>query len=264
LAIIDGREVWQSDRNGEWTRITSVEASKALCLFPTAHSLFVGASEAHLFSLRDHALEPVPSLDTVPGREDWYTPWGGPPDIRSIAADPSGTVYVNVHVGGIVRSADGGESWQPTIDIDADVHQVLYDADSSLLLAASAVGLAISTNRGGSWRFHTEGLHGTYLRAVAVAGDVILVTASTGPSTRRSAVYRTSAHDRESFERCRRGLPEWFSDNINTFCLSAANSRVAFGTSDGQVFSSSDQGQSWNVVAERLPRVLCIAVAAEH
>lgn len=261
LAIVDGREVWQHDADGAWTQLASVEGAKALCVFPTVDQLFVGASEAQLYSLRNHTLEPVHSLESAEGREDWYTPWGGAPDVRSIAADPTGTIYVNVHVGGILRSADGGASWQPTIDVDTDAHQVIFDATSELLLAATGVGFAISTDRGDSWQIETEGLHGTYLRAVAVARDTILIAASTGPSTKRGAIYRRSMNGDQAFERCRGDLPEWFSDNIDTFCLAARNSEVVFGTSDGQVFASSDQGQTWSLLAERLPRVLSVLLA---
>ena len=263
LAILDSREVWRADGSDAWRQIASLETSRALCLSRTASQVFVGTSESHLFALRDRSLEAVPSFETAQGREGWYTPWGGPPDIRSIAVDPSGAVYVNVHVGGIVRSTDGGGPWEPTIDIDADVHEVLYDAASGSLLAASAVGLGVSGDRGESWRFYTEGLHDTYLRAVAVAGDTVLVTASTGPSTRRGAIYRWAASGGESLERCRHGLPEWFPDNIDTFCLSASNLRAVIGTSDGQVFVSSDRGQSWDAVAEHLPRILCVTLAKD-
>jgi RND family efflux transporter MFP subunit len=34
------------------------------------------------------------------------------------------TKLVNVHVGGIPRSVDSGATWAPTIDVDADVHEV--------------------------------------------------------------------------------------------------------------------------------------------
>jgi hypothetical protein len=32
-------------------------------------------------------------------------------------------VYVGVHVGGIIRSDDGGETWTDTIDLHVDVHR---------------------------------------------------------------------------------------------------------------------------------------------
>jgi photosystem II stability/assembly factor-like uncharacterized protein len=177
-----------------------------------------------------------------------------------MSVDPSGLVYVNVHVGGVVRSTDNGRSWTPTIDVHADVHEVLVDPISGLVLAASAHGLAVSRNQGESWRFETGGLHGRYLRAVTVAGETILISASTGPFTKRAAVYRRPAHGDKSFERCQRGLPAWFSENINTACLAASGSWVVFGTSTGEVFLSADEGQSWCLLAEGLPPVRCVTL----
>lgn len=261
LAIVNHREIWQSSSDDSWNHIASLENLKANCLLTTTDKLIVGTSDAHLFTLRDKALELVQSFENVQGRQYWYTPWGGPPDVRSISADPSDTMYVNIHVGGIVRSTDSGRSWQPTIDIHADVHQVIFDPNSGLLLAASAFGLAVSNDNGESWQFITDGLHGNYLRAVAVIDRSVFVTASTGPSTDRAALYRGTLGENISFERCRQGLPEWFSDNIDTFCLATSDSCVSFGTSDGFVFISLDKGQNWTIAARDLPPVRCVAIA---
>ena len=169
-AIADGQEVWRSAGDGEWSRVAGLEDLRANCVLPSPAGLFVGTSEANLYALRGDALEPARSFDEVAGRDSWFTPWGGPPDVRSMSADPAGAVYANVHVGGIVRSVDGGTSWQPTVDIHSDVHQVLFEAGASLVLAASARGLGLSADGGESWRFDGDGLHGNYLRAVAVSG----------------------------------------------------------------------------------------------
>ncbi|WKZ17097.1 MAG: hypothetical protein QY317_07205 [Candidatus Jettenia caeni] len=260
-AIINHQEIWQSGINGVWAHIASIDSAKANCLLVTMDGLFIGTSEAHLLVLKGKTFEIVRSFEEVQGRQNWYTPWGGPPDVRSISADPTGTIYVNVHVGGILRSTDGGKSWQPTIDIHADVHQVIFDPDSGLVLAASALGLGISDDGGESWQFVTDGLHGNYLRAVAVIDRTVFVTASTGPTTNRAAIYRKSLDEGASFERCRQGLPEWFSDNINTFCLAASDSCISFGTSDGFVFVSLDKGQNWSVAAKGLQPVRCMAFA---
>lgn len=224
-------------------------------MLPTATGLLLGTSEAHLFALRSNTLEQIRSFDAAPGRETWYTPWGGPPDVRSMSADLCGALYVNVHVGGVVRSVDNGRSWTPTTDVHTDIHQVLVEPSSGLVLAASARGLAISDDRGASWRFETRGLHGHYLRAVAVAGETILITASTGPHTRRATVYHRPLRGDVPFKRCWRGLPEWFPENIDTACLAALGSWTAFGTSDGMLFLSADEGQHWRVLAEGLPPV---------
>ena len=260
-AIVDQGEVWRSRKGGDWSQVALVENLKANCVLPGEVGPFIGTSEARLFALRGEALEAVDSFDEVEGREEWHTPWGGPPDVRSMSADPSGTVYVNVHVGGVVRSTDRGGSWEPTIDINSDIHQVLFDPGSGLVLAASARGLADSADGGESWIFDTDGLHGSYTRAVAVANGTVLVSASTGPSTDRAAVYRRPLEGGEPFERCEQGLPEWFPNNIDTFCLAASGSSVAFGTSEGRVFLSLDAGQSWAEAADDLPPVRCLAVA---
>lgn len=259
-AIVDGRQVWHSATEGSWKQIASFDTLQANCLLFPSSGILVGASEAHLFALRDGALAPVPSFEQTEGRDTWFTPWGGPPDVRSMSADRDGTVYVNVHVGGVLRSEDGGKSWHPTIEVHADVHQVLCDPGSGQVLAATACGLAVSADGGRSWKFETEGLHGKYLRAVAVAGETVLVTASTGPFTRRAAVYRRPVAGGGHFERCALGLPHWFSKNIDTFCLAAYGPEVAFGTSAGKVFASLDQGRSWTVAAEGLPAVRCLTL----
>jgi hypothetical protein len=260
-AIVDQREVWQADAAGLWSRIAALESLRANCLLPTAHGLLLGTSDAHLFCLRGGTLEPVRPFDAVPGREEWHNPGGSPADVRSMAAEPSGAVYVNVHVGGIVRSADAGQSWTPTIDVHADVHQVAYAADAGLVLAAAARGLAVSNDQGKTWQFETSGLHGCYLRAVAAAGGTVLVTASTGPFTRQAAVYRKPVERSAPFERCGEGLPEWFSDNINTLCLAASDSWVTFGTTAGDLYVSADEGRHWEKVATDLPPVRCVAFA---
>ena len=266
-AIVDGKEIWHAAPGGDWKRATSIDGQETNCLLLTSSGTFVGTSEAHLFLLRDGELERVHSFDQTEGRDTWFTPWGGPPDVRSMSADPKGAVYANVHVGGVPRSEDGGKSWHPTIDVEADVHQVLCDPGSGLVLAATAGGLAVSADGGRSWEFDTQGLHGDYLRAVAVAGETVLVTASTGPFTHRAALYRRPVSGGGHFagggyfERCEKGLPKWFSKNIDTYCLAGCDAQVAFGTSEGEVFVSLDQGRSWTVAAEGLPAVRCLALA---
>ena len=63
-----------------------------------------------------------------------------------------------------------------------------------------------------------------------------------------------------NFERCRIGLPEWFSSNIDTYCLSASGQAVAFGTDTGSMFASWDEGESWQEVTTGLAPVRCVLV----
>ena len=240
--------------NGEgWQEIAKIEGRRANCLLPARTGLFVGTSEAHLLKEEGGQLVSLDTFDSAPGRVDWFTPWGGPPDVRSLAEDAGGVLYCNVHVGGILRSDDGGTTWAPTIEIRSDVHEVTAPAER--VIAATAWGLATSTDKGASWEFTDAGLHATYARAVAVAGDVVVMSASSGPRGDASTLYRRSLDDSGDFTRCGGELPEWFSDNINTGCLAARGETVLFGTEDGKLFLSGDAGGTFARVAANLAPV---------
>lgn len=176
---------------------------------------------------------PVSSFEDAPTKDEWYTPWGGPPDVRSLSVSPEGVVFVNVHVGGILRSVDGCASWEATIDLHTDVHQVLALGGGRVLAACGDGGLASSRDNGSTWSLAVEGLRATYCRAVAVAGDDVFVSASQGPGGQGSAVYRRGLDDDEApFEVVVDGL----SGNVDSGMLVAET--------DGSVRYSVD-GRSW-------------------
>ena len=255
--LADGSEVLRL-RDSEVESIGSVEGETGRCLLPFGDGALVGTGNARLASVREGSSELLSAFDAADGRDDWYTPWGGPPDTRSLDAGSDGAVFANVHVGGILRSDDPREAWTPTIDIDADVHQVVADPIApGHVVAATARGLAESSDGGASWRFSAEGLHAPYSRAVALDGDVLFVSASTGPRGGRAAVYRRRP-GAEVFERCEAGLPEWFAGNVDSHCLAAGGGRAFFGTEDGRAFASDDGGGSWDAAAEGLGHVTCV------
>ncbi len=257
-AILDRREIWRTTEEG-WSHLATLDRYGGNCLADTdVAGVLVGTSEAHLYRVEKSDVEPVTAFDQVQGRSEWYTPWGGPPDSRSISEDDD-AVFVNVHVGGIVRSTDGGATWEPTIDIDSDVHKVWAGWDR--VFGACAWGLAASTDGGTEWSIRSEGLHATYCRGVAVVGDTVLVSASNGPRGGRAAVYRGSV-DGGPLERCRTGLPEWFDGNIDSYCLDAAPDLgvAVFASEDGRVFASTDEGATWAEVASGLASIECVLV----
>ncbi|MBW4498786.1 MAG: glycoside hydrolase [Scytonema hyalinum WJT4-NPBG1] len=257
--IVDRNSVWHRNPEGEWQQIALMNDLRPKCILPYNGAVLVGTSQAHLIRIVDGSTNRINSFETVSGRSEWYTPWGGPPDVRSLAVGQSGELYVNVHVGGILRSDDQGESWQPTIDFHADVHEVrTVKGRPNLVLAATAQGMAVSRDRGNSWSFSRENLHAAYARAVAVCGETILMTASMGPHGGKAAIYRHPLDKPGAFSKCEQGLPEWFNDNINTGTLSTLGNLAAFGTSDGQIFFSDDTGITWKQIASDLAPICCL------
>ncbi|MDQ6726222.1 MAG: hypothetical protein M3066_08680 [Actinomycetota bacterium] len=249
-AVVEGRAVWDGQ-----AVVEEMDGPAATCVLPLGDGALVGTAEGHL--VRVPGRHRVDSFEHAPDRDRWYTPWGGPPDVRSLAAAPAGAIFASVHVGGILRSPDGGDSWEPTLDPDLDVHQVVAAADGTIL-AATAFGLATSTDGGRSFSVSDDGLHATYARAVAVAGDTVLLSVSTGPDGRRAAVYRRPLHGHGPFRRTAIGLPGTLPGNIDTFCLVADGDRAALGTVAGRVYASEDAGATWSTIAAG-PRVTCLS-----
>lgn len=260
-AVVDDQRILASPDLREWTERASVRGLQARCVLGAGERALVGTSEAHLLAVEDGSAERVGSFDRVSSRGEWYTPWGGPADVRSLTRDAGGRVYANVHVGGILASEDGLADWRPTaMEVDADVHQVLaHPGDAGRAYAATAIGMATTVDGGETWDFTEEGLHSAYCRAVAIGGDTILLSASQGHTGRRSALYRR-AIDGERFERCSEGLPEWFADNVDTYCLAARGDQAALGTSDGSIFTSEDGGRTWVRTAEGSGRITGVTI----
>lgn len=257
-AVLDGAEVVSltSDASGQ------PDGLGVNCVIQEGTGLYVGTASARLFAGDQEtcAFTPVGSFDGISGRDRWFTPWGAPPDVRSLAASNDGSLLVNVHVGGVWRSDDLSH-WDEVVEVGADTHQVLADNDTSVVIAAAAVGFGESDDNGATWRWTTDGLHAGYCRAVAVAGEMTLVSASTGPDTRQGAIYRRPRRSNRPFERCEKGLPAWFPFNVNTFQLAGAGEHAVLGTSDGRLFVSDDAGATWTTTAQDLPAIRCAAIS---
>ncbi len=227
----------------------------AHCIRPTVETIWIGTDRARLFGLDSEGLWEDEFFAATPGRDTWYTPWGAPADVRSMAIDADHTLYVNVHVGGVVRYDNTGVV--PTLEIDADVHEVAaHPTRKGAVFAACAYGLAASRN-GHDFEIRSDGLHAKYCRAVAVLEDSVLVSASTGPRTERAKLYRGALWEGE-FEPLTSGLPEWFESNLDTHCLAARDDGLYAGHGD-TVWHSDDLGDTWDVAVSGLDRITCLA-----
>jgi hypothetical protein len=243
-----------------------VDVPGATTLLSAGGELYAGTRGAHLVQvgLDGRAHHPVSSFDGVAGRDTWYQPHGGPPAVRTMAVDDEGRMYVNVHVGGIVRSDDGGNSWEPTIDIDLDVHQVVtVPGRPGHVLAATARGMAVSDDYGRTWKIVDDGLFAKYARAVAVGDEMVFLSASEGPGGKKAAVYRRPIGGPRRFGKCRGGFPEHLVGNVDSGCIAASGSVVVVGTPDGRIIRSDDSGLRWFQITTGLPPVTRIRLVPD-
>ena len=242
-ALVDRRELHRVD-SGSAHLVDTIEDGTGVCLHVHGHTLYVGGDRGMLWRLdddgADRRLRPVASFAEAPSRDQWYTPWGGPPSVYSLA-DHGEDLYVSVHVGGILTSGDGGRSWRATLDLQDDVHQVAVDADGAVYAATGMRGLAESRDGGRTWRHHTRGLHATYLLAVAVSSQGVLVGASSGPFADDGAVYLFHGEGFAPVE----GLPEDLDGAVGPRRMVADGDHAALVAPDGHVWVSDDGGRRW-------------------
>lgn len=252
LAGADGRiHLWRGQASEPLPVRIEQRIDCLLLLREDPLDLLVGTRTCRLYRVSAESAEPIRRFDELPVRDQWHTPWGGPPSVRSLAATPDLCLYADIHVGSIMRSIDGGRSWKPvTPGLHEDVHQVATcPAEADRVYANTAASLFVSDDRGQSWRDCGGDLGHRYGRAVAVMPDrpdVLLASVSDGPHG--DNVHGQLWRSEDAGARWRQvtdGFPDSTVANIDTFHVAFAADGSAWAIADGQVLASEDAGCSW-------------------
>lgn len=262
LAIVGKQELRRRSADGLWSTLATFDAALSCCM-ATPHGVFVGTDDARLLRLDGDRLEAVAAFDRVEGRDTWFAGTAvvdgrvvGPPlGIRSMDASPDGgQVFVNVHVGGIPYSTDGGATWRPSIDVMTDVHQVrVHPERPNIVAAAAAVGLCMSYDGGAHWQTITEGLHESYCSALTFVGNDVLVAAAEHHFSPRGAVYRMPIAEGATPTKVQASDSGWLHGIADTYCLVAQGQCVAAVDGEAALRVSNDAGETWSVRAAKLP-----------
>jgi photosystem II stability/assembly factor-like uncharacterized protein len=211
------------------------------------------------------------ALLELPSRPTWSfppRPWTS--HVRWIAPSPHdpGLLLVGIELGGLMRSADGGESWEDhRPGAQRDVHSLAWHPrKAGRAYEAGGGGAAWSADGGETWRPADEGRDRHYTWAVAVEPadpDLWYVSASTGPYAAhgggdpQARIYRRRDG---GWEALGGGLPEPL--HAMPYALLATESRLFAGLADGQLWESRDRGESWRrcqLRGDPLPRLVALA-----
>jgi hypothetical protein len=254
LAIVEGHTLQRRTSEGAWRVLATAESTLSCCVVARG-DVFVGTDDARVFRWKEgHGLLALPAFERVAGRETWVAGQAlvngqlmGPPlGVRSISATTDGVLLANVHIGGIPRSTDGGATFQPTIAIETDVHEVrAHPSRPNIVAAAAGAGLCLSQDAGASWTIHTAGLHAAYCSAVAFVENDLLIAASAGHFAAQGRIYRRAIDRDTPLRALVEGLPEWTDGIVDTHCIAVNGSSVAFADRPGNLYVSPDSGRSW-------------------
>ncbi len=294
-----GSAIWRTTDFGEtWTHSSQgltygddgPKLIKPWNVTPAHGSLYVGVEPAGLFRSDDggETFVHVAGLREHPTCPEWMPGNGGlclhtivphPTDPKQmwVAASSVGTFYTN----------NGGESWvaqnkglqsnymppeaQP--EVGWCVHKmVMAPGNPDLLYQQNHYGVYRSRNGGATWEWINEGLPSTFGFPMVVHPhdpNTIYVIPLTEADRGRfmpggqAAVWR-SRDQGDTWEKLTGGLPDGaylgvLREAMATDSLPSAG--IYFGTSTGQVFVSTDAGESWMEIDAKLPPISGVEVA---
>ena len=290
----DGGETW--DRGGEGLdygpddpeRVTAVW-SLAVADEHGAGTIYAGVEASGLFRTRDggDTWREVAPLRQHPTHDAWGPGFGGK-CLHTIGLDPHDdeVLYVAASTGGIYRSPDRGETWAPINQgiraaflPEGEQYPAAGQCVHKFQLSRGRAGRIWLQNHGGVYRSDDVGQHWERISASLPddfgfpvvshphCADTAFVVPLTATLERwypeeQLAVHRTDDGGR-TWRRLRRGLPDHaYSGVLRDAFRADIGSPVGLylGTTNGQLFGSADEGESWGLIAERLPRILSVQV----
>jgi hypothetical protein len=250
--------------------------------------MFLGVEPACLFESMDggDSWAPVDGYLKHPHREFWQ-PGNGGLCLHTIVLDPkrADRMLVAQSTGGVYRTDDGGKSWNArNVGVRVDfgpekfpefgqcVHKVVqHPSRPERLYLQNHGGLYRSDDWGDSWNDIGNGVPSDFGFAMSVHPkdpDTVYIVPlegmmRTGPEG-KLRVYRTRDAGK-SWQPMSEGLPQLdayetiLRDGMDVDEFDPAG--VYFGTRSGKVFGSSDNGDSWSLIREGLPPVVCVKAA---
>jgi len=251
--------------------------------------LFCGVEPAALFESRDsgETWTLVRGLFDHPHRPRWV-PGNGGLALHTILLDPAENqrMYVAISSGGVYRTNDGGRSWTAQNqgiramfmpnrypEFGQCVHKIaMHPARPERLFLQNHWGLYRSDDGAESWLDIANGVPSDFGFAMLVHPrnpDCVYAIPVESDQFRcacdgRLRVYR-SRNSGDSWEPLMRGLPQKRAYETVLRDAMIADScdpvGIYFGTRSGQLFSSLDDGRTWQKILDGLPSVVCVRAA---
>jgi photosystem II stability/assembly factor-like uncharacterized protein len=256
---------------------------------PNDHDvIYAGTEPSALFRSDDRgeSFTLIQSLWDHPHREMWQ-PGGGGQAIHTVLPDPTDAAHVTVAMstGGVYRTYDRGESWNPAnagikVKFAPDpfpefgqcVHKIAAHPDvPNRIFAQNHGGVYRSDNGGDQWTSIADGLPSDFGFPVVVhphKPETVFVFPLTAdihrfPPEGNARVWRSDDAG-ATWAPSESGLPDGFFASVLRDAMTADNAEqtgLYIGARDGSVFLSTDDGANWRQIAAHLPDVLSVRAA---
>jgi len=252
-------------------------------------TLYCGVQPAALFESRDagETWSLARGLWDHPHRPRWEPGFGGL-CLHTILPHPADRqrMHVAVSAAGVYRTDDGGRSWHPSHkgvraefrpdkypEFGQCVHKiVLHSSRPDTLFLQNHWGLYRTDDGGDLWRDIANGVPSDFGFAMAMHPrdpDAVYILPLKSDEFRcvpeaKLRVFRTRDGG-GSWKPLARGLPQKgayetvLRDALAVDALEPAG--VYFGTRGGKIYGSPDEGETWGLVVDGLPPVVCVKTA---
>jgi hypothetical protein len=228
----------------------------SVAVSPADGAVYAGTEPSALFRSDDGGAtwHELTALLELPSRPTWSfppRPWTS--HVRWIAPSPhdADVLLVGIELGGLMRSVDRGRSWQDhRPGAQRDVHSLAWHPQiEGRAYEAGGGGTAWSEDGGDTWQPADAGRDRDYAWALAVEPDdasAWYVSASTSPFAAHGGgdpEARIYAWRNGAWSPLSGGLPQPLP--AMPYALVATGRRLFAGFADGQLWASSDRGESW-------------------
>jgi hypothetical protein len=249
-------------------------------------TLYAGIDPASLWMSTDNGAhwEINEALANHPTRSQW-NPGAGGLCLHTIIPDPTNRnrMWIGISAVGCMRTDDGGRSWvfankntrasfQPDIypEFGQCIHRLIqHPGNPDVLYQQNHCGIYKSLNAGDDWIDIQRDLPSEFGFPIALDAhhpDTVFVIVENGMGrynvNEQFTVYRTKDGG-DSWEALAEGLPSGPGVSLGVLrhgmCADALEpAGVYVGTNTGQIFASSNAGDSWKLIADYLPPVYSV------